>query len=361
MQIIRVRCPACRRVFSLPPPLPVASSARVTDRSRDLALTLLVETNGSLDASSTVAHDLTHLHVPRATLHDWKHSAVADIPFRTIIKQLDFSGILCVDECRTKRSDTFNLFATDRTKGRILFLDDTDDRHAICGNCATQFFQRLQALSITPKAIIADMAGGIAKGARTVFPNALYQYDYFHVMQSVHEKLRAEIRFVWWRLKQERRCADAALLWSAQWTLLRNEERWDEQDEEHWHAVCARFPGTIIARLPAFKQELRDIFDVSRNTTDAFQRRDLWVAHWQSSLTTAKHLTKIVALMTSSLFPNMITYLDHRWIPRTTNAETLIRTYRKMEKTRYGFGSLKGRQNHLKLYQLKHYLAQKVG
>lgn len=359
--MLRVRCPSCTKPFALPPPIALSSHTRVTPRSKDLALSLLVRTNGSLDTSAETAQDLTHLPLLRSTLHNWKQSAVAGIPFRTIIEQLGFSGILCVDECRVKRSDVFNLFACDRIKSRILFLDETPDRHAISGISATQFFQRLEALSITPKAIIADMAGGIAKGARTVFPNALYQYDYFHVMKSVHEKLRTEIRRFWWQLKQDRRFDDAALLWDAQWALLRNKESWTIRDEERWHAVCARFPGTIIARLPAFKQELRDIFDASRNTAEAFQRRDQWIAHWQSSLTTAKHLRKIVALMTSSLFPNMITYLDHRWLPRTTNAETLIRTYRKMEKARYGFGSIVGRQNHLKLYQLKTYLAQKVG
>ena len=304
---------------------------------------------------------MTHLRVPRQTLHDWKQSAVDHIPHKSIIEQLGFSGVLSVDECRVKRSEVFNLFATDRIKGRILFLDETDDRYAISGASATQFFQQLQALSITPRAIIADMAGGIAKGARTVFPDALYQYDYFHVIRAIHEKLRREIRFFWWQLKQDGRMDDAALFWDAQWALLRNWETWNERDEERWHIVTHRFPGTIIARLPAFKQELRDIFDRSKNTAEAFQRREQWVAHWRSSLTTTKHLKKIVALMTSHLFPQMITYLDHRWIPRTTNAETLIRTYRKMEKVRYGFGSLRGRQNHLKLYQLKTYLAQKVG
>ncbi len=299
--------------------------------------------------------------MPRATLHRWKQSAVDYIPHQTIIQQLDFSGVLSVDEFRPKRSKTFDLFATDRIKGRILFLDETPDRYAISGTSATRFFQQVQAFSITPSAIIADMAGGIAKGARTVFPQARYQYDYFHVSRAIHEKLRQEIRLVWWRLQQERRTDEAALLWDAQWALLRNEESWTPRDEERWDAVTHRFPGTIIARLPAFKQELRDIFDRSRTMVEAFQRRAAWIAHWQSSLTTTKHLPKIVALLTSPLFPAMVTYLDHPWIPRTTNAETLIRTYRKMEKARYGFGSLRGRQNHLKLYQLKHYLAQKVG
>ena len=320
-----------------------------------------MQTNGSLAASSAVAHDVTHLRIPRQTLHDWKQSAVDGIPFRTIIEQLNFSGVLSVDEFRPKRSETFDLFATDRMKGRILFLNETNDRYAISGTSAAQFFQQLQGFSITPRAIIADMAGGIAKGARTVFPSALYQYDYFHVARAIHEKLRQEIRFFWWQLQQERRMDDAALLWDAQWALLKNEESWTRRDEERWQTVTHCFPGTIMARLPAFKQELRDIFDRSHSTAEAFQRRDQWIARWQSSLTTAKYLRKIVALLTSTLFPQMITYLDYPWIPRTTNAETLIRTYRKMEKARYGFGSLVGRQNHLKLYQLKTYLSQNVG
>ncbi len=326
-----------------------------------MALTLLVKTNGSLHGSGAATHDLAHLRLPRATLHDWKQAAVAHIPHATIIKQLGFSGVLSVDEFRPKRSDTFNLFAADRLNGRILFLDETGDRYAISGTSATRFFEQLRGFSVVPRAIIADMAGGIAKGARTIFPDAHYQYDYFHVSRAIHEKLRAEIRLFWWHLQQERRMDDAALLWDAQWALLRNAESWTLRDDERWQAVTHRFPGTIIARLPAFKQELRDIFDTSRDSTEAFQRRDLWVTHWQSSLTTAKHLRKIVALLTSTLFPQMITYLDCRWIPRTTNAEALIRTYRHMEKARYGFGSLRGRQNHLKLYQLKTYLAQKVG
>lgn len=339
----------------------LASNARTTDRSRDLALSLVVKVNGSLQTSGEATNDITHLRVPRATLHRWKQSAAGNVSHREIIRQLAFSGIICVDEYRPSRSDTFNLFATDRLKGRILYLDETEDRYSISGKTAEGFFLQLNGLSITPWAIIADMSGGIHKGARAVFPHALYQYDYFHVMQSVHEKLKKEIRAYWWKIRKEKRYAEAALLWEAQWTLLKNWESWKENDEERWHAVIHRFPGTMIARLPAFKQELRDIFDQSKDGAEAIRCRDAWVARWQAHLIGSNYLKKIVALMTSPLFLCMITYLDHHSIPRTTNAETLIRTYRKMEKARYGFGSIEGRRNHLKLFQLKTYLAQKVG
>ena len=60
-------------------------------------------------------------------------------------------------------------------------------------------------------------------------------------------------------------------------------------------------------------------------------------------------------------FENMVMYLDKHEVPRCGNIETLIRSWRQMEKVRYGFASEKGRQNHLKLYQVKHYLNGKVG
>lgn len=54
-------------------------------------------------------------------------------------------------------------------------------------------------------------------------------------------------------------------------------------------------------------------------------------------------------------FEYMITYLKYPSIPRSGN-ENMVRTWRQMEKVRYGFKSEKGRQNHLKLYQIRHYL-----
>ena len=66
----------------------------------------------------------------------------------------------------------------------------------------------------------------------------------------------------------------------------------------------------------------------------------------------------------SSKFEYMITYMDDKRIP-SGNIENLIAIWRQMEKVRRGFKIERGRQNHLKLYQIKHYLnnnlAEKVG
>ena len=360
VRIVRVRCPVCKKPFPLPTPKSLPKHTRVTPRGRDFALSLIVKTNGSLDTSCSVTEEFANLKIPRTTLHRWKMSSAGNVTHKEIVDQLGFSGVLCVDEFRPSRDKVFDLFASDRLKGRILYLDETDDKNAVCGECTKKFYEKLKFFGISPWGIIADMGGGIMKGAKEVYPHALYQYDYFHVMQSIHEKLRKEIRSVWWKARKEKQHEKASFLWDTQWTLLRNFEKWTLADEERWDALGYIFPGTMIARLPAFKQELRDIFDESRDSKEAIERRDAWVSHWKTSLQGSPYLQKIVALMMSYLFPPMIVYLDHPKLPRTTNAETMIRNYRHMEKARYGFGSILGRQNHLKLYQLKNYLAQKV-
>ena len=56
----------------------------------------------------------------------------------------------------------------------------------------------------------------------------------------------------------------------------------------------------------------------------------------------------------------MTAYLSHPQILKTTNSENIIRTWRQMEEVRYGFKSDKGRLDHLKLYQVKRYLNNKI-
>jgi hypothetical protein len=55
-------------------------------------------------------------------------------------------------------------------------------------------------------------------------------------------------------------------------------------------------------------------------------------------------------------FEYMIACLKYKSIPRSGNLEIPLKTWRLMEKIRYGIKTERGRQNHLKLYQLKHNL-----
>ena len=65
-------------------------------------------------------------------------------------------------------------------------------------------------------------------------------------------------------------------------------------------------------------------------------------------------------LLLSPKFEHMVTYLEHLEVPRRGHSETLINTWRQMETVRRGFRSPKGRSDHLKLFQMTHYLKEQI-
>jgi hypothetical protein len=62
----------------------------------------------------------------------------------------------------------------------------------------------------------------------------------------------------------------------------------------------------------------------------------------------------------SPKFEHMVTYLDHPEVPRCRQSETLINIWRQVEAVRRGFKSSKVRLDHLKLFQVIHYLKEQI-
>ena len=62
----------------------------------------------------------------------------------------------------------------------------------------------------------------------------------------------------------------------------------------------------------------------------------------------------------SPKFDLMITYLENARVPRSGQSETLINVWRQMETVRRGFKTHNGRLNHLKLFQISHYLKRPI-
>jgi len=55
-------------------------------------------------------------------------------------------------------------------------------------------------------------------------------------------------------------------------------------------------------------------------------------------------------------FDFMLTYLEDPKVPCSGKSETLVNVWRQMESVRRGFKTSQGRVNHLKLFQITHYL-----
>ena len=68
------------------------------------------------------------------------------------------------------------------------------------------------------------------------------------------------------------------------------------------------------------------------------------------------HFKNIIHTLMSPNFEYMITFIKDFRVPRSSNSETLIKLFRQWEKVRFGFRTEKGLLDHLKLYQITHYL-----
>jgi len=56
----------------------------------------------------------------------------------------------------------------------------------------------------------------------------------------------------------------------------------------------------------------------------------------------------------------MLTYLEDSRVPRCGHSETLINVWRQIEKVRRGFRTQQGLLDHLKLFQITHYIKKPI-
>ena len=114
------------------------------------------------------------------------------------------------------------------------------------------------------------------------------------------------------------------------------------------------YKGTPVEKILLFKEESWNIFDLSETKAEATAKRDVLAKEnwWQDCW----HLQKCIDFLMSSKFDLMLTYLGDPRVPRSGQSETLINVWRQMEGVRRGFKTHKGRLNHLKLFQITHYL-----
>ena len=151
---------------------------------------------------------------------------------------------------------------------------------------------------------------------------------------------------------------DTLDIWLARWVILKNMERWNFKECRIIEGLLTKYQGTTIEDILILKQKIRDIFISSKNQQEAYLKRDsLTRENW---FLKNQHFAKIIKFLNGPYFKYMTTFLDHPEIPRSGNSENVIRTWRQMEKVRYGFKSDKGRVDHLKLYQLKRYLRNEI-
>lgn len=286
----------------------------------------------------------------KSAIDRWKHREADKLNIKEIISRLNFSGILCIDEYKPKRAEGYDLIDSDAKTSKILYLEKA---YGLGRGIVKEHFQTIKSLGINPWAIIFDMRACFPKAAYSVFgKDILIQHDYFHIMKIIHFHLnRAIAEF---RRQLREKGIDTLDLWEAKWVILKNMEDWAISEHRIIEDILSRYQGTIIEDILILKQRIRDIFLESKSQKEAFYRRDDLIAeNWHLKTV---HFANIIKFLSSPYFKFITTYLSHPEIPKSGNSENVVRTWRQMEKVRYGFKSDRGRLNHLKLFQVSKYL-----
>lgn len=360
VQVVYAKCrnPNCPvQSFALPNAR-VGRYQRATRRLQLEALAGLIDDNSTLQKTADRLNRSLNTSASKSTIDRWKHRAAGEIGFQEIIEALGFSGVLAIDEFKPKRSKTFDLIACDALKDRILYLE-TLPRLAIWRTGTVShgdlenFLLRLKTLGIAPWAIIFDMAAVYPKQTKKVFPEAVIQFDYFHVVQELFRWCRnALIRFRK-DLQAQGFHDQAAELWEHRWRMLKNMDRLSPREHDVVSQLIELYRGTVVEAVLLFKDQARAIFTEAKTVEEAYALRDALAkdTYWRGSW----HLRKAVEFLSSWRFEYMVSSLAHPGLPRSGNAESCIRRWRLMEKARYGL-TAQGRQDHLKLYQLSKYL-----
>jgi hypothetical protein len=345
VRAIYAKCknPECRhRSFPLPTP-GFEKYQKATLRLKNEVIAGIINDNSTCPRISARLNRTFNTTGSTATIDRWKHKEADKLDIREIISKLNFSGILCVDEYKPKRYKGYDLIDSDALTGRILYLEKAE---GLGRGIVKKHFEKLKELGINPYAIIFDMRSCFAGTAKKVFgKDILIQHDYFHIMKIIHYHLNramAEYRRI---LKEQ---IDTLDIWLARWIILKNMERWSHKECRIIEDLLTQYQGTTIEDILILKQKIRDIFLASRTQEEACRRRDVLIAeNWHLK---NKHFANIIKFLSTPYFRYMTTFLNYPEIPKSGNSENVIRTWRQMEKVRYGFKSHKGRIDHLKLY-----------
>ena len=363
VQTIYAKClnPHCQRnSFALPNGF--EKYQRATDRFKQEALSGLICDNSTLPRVAKRFNRIFNTTGSKSTLDRWKRKEADKYDFKQIISKLGFSGILCIDEYKPKRSKTYDLIASDRLTERILYLENLPKIYSpkakggIAKGLVEDFAYKLKDFGLNPFGCIVDLASVYPKQLKKVWPDVIIQFDYFHIVKIVYWYLKNAIKSFRVSLRETDEVAYSDI-WKHKWRILKNFDKLSLKEHLILEYLMKRYKATLIEKVLIFKEQVRDIFNLSQTPQEAYQRREELIKehYWRDSY----HLSKIVKFLSTYKFEYMISYLKYPNIPRSGNSESCIRVWRQMEKVRYGL-TPKGRQNHLKLYQIYHYLGGKV-
>ena len=291
-----------------------------------------------------------------SSIDRWKQSIGQRLAFSDIIPLLNFSGILCIDEFKPKKHRYFNIIASDHRTYRILYVMRVryrDERHI------GEFLLNLKQFGVNPEVIIMDRLSAFRSVVPKPFPDAHIQYDYFHIIKDIYDVFKRGLRGFSDHLKYiADEPAGGKAIYQSRFLILKKTSRMTKEDKSRLRRLINKYPQSIIPAILLLKERVFDVFDNSKTYEEAREKRNqlLYGEETTDIFNRFTVLRKIIVILEGFEFYRMGTYLRHKKVPRSGVSELINRTFRRMEKARYGFKTQKGLENHIKIFQVRKYL-----
>jgi hypothetical protein len=352
----KCRTPTCpHKSFALPIP-GIERYQRATRSLVSEAVAGVVQDNSTLERVAQRLSRAFNTTGSKSALDRWKHRLASEHDFLEILSKMEFSGALSIDEYMPRRAGRYEQIAGDALQVRILYIEPVP---WFFGRGVTEkFLQKLDQWGIRPYCVIFDLWTTYPKVVRKVWPHVYLQYDHFHVMQRLWQYLKNALIQFRKSLKGDRWTFHREELWEMKWGLLKHMDRWTDKEHLLIPEMIDIYKGTPVEKVLLFKEEVWSIFNLSKTKAEAVAKRDALVQEnwWKDCW----HLRKCMDFLMSSKFNLMLTYFEDPHVPRSGHSESLINVWRQMETVRRGFKSHRGRLNHLKLFQITHYLKKMI-
>jgi len=209
--------------------------------------------------------------------------------------------------------------------------------------------------------IYVDFWRAYPAAIQAIYPDAVIQYDFFHVMQNIHRHLYKALTAYRKVLKEAKTAHDQdkarkafhTKLWQNRYLVFTNDEHLSPEQRQTLDELLAEHADTIVEQIVVFRHHLRTMFNESESFVTALEHLATLILDGWADVSAA---FGTVMTFLQEHFDNICTYLRVPLVQRNSLSECTVRSLRRIEHIRQGFKTQQGRVNHLKLLQWRTYI-----
>jgi hypothetical protein len=354
---------AGQRVYYTPPILGLDPFAKVSDAVKRTAVILVVIAAIGYRRVEWLLQELFQVSTSKSALARWVKDVAGKLPTKEEIVRL-------LDQDKPITEGHFDeIFPRGKAGGPVLVLKDEHGRIVVTEQVESRdethvkaFLERVKAMGLKIRTFYIDTCQSYRKSIPAVFPEALIQIDYFHVIQNVWRHIwkffvrqrreiaaRAEEASTpWYKAKLK---ALAESLWKNRHVLFKREERMSEEEKAKLAEICEA--EAKIGRIRAFLSGVWNIFESSKDAEAA--KKALQEIKRQKDSWESPHHKRALNFLDDTI-DQSTTYLREPGVKRNSLAECGMRTLRRLEAEHDGFRTDDSREDFLKVYQAVKYL-----